>query len=194
VFACTRSPARWQPQSVHYSEGLSRTRCRDRDEACSQLPFVVILYAALGIVLAFLFTRLSSAAEVNSAGENLPSWTLKSILGISHSRHVVAKLASLFALDSFAGASSCKASLHIGSTCVSVQTRNTRRHFLWRISLRESQHYWRPALLPLRTDQHDGCYAPSSNILLILVPLMPIFLWLFWSAGAFQYQSNGCTD
>src|SRR6267378_7155340 len=30
---------------------------------------VAILYAALGIVLAFLFTRLSSAAEVNSPGE-----------------------------------------------------------------------------------------------------------------------------
>ncbi len=65
---------------------------------------VVILYAALGIVLAFLFTRLSSAAEVNSPGEESPlPGTLKSILGISHSRHVVAKLASLFALDSFAG-------------------------------------------------------------------------------------------
>jgi hypothetical protein len=65
---------------------------------------VVILYAALGIVLAFLFTRLSSAAEVNSPGEgSAPPGTLKSILGISRSRHVVAKLASLFALDSFAG-------------------------------------------------------------------------------------------
>jgi MFS family permease len=65
---------------------------------------VVILYAALGILLAFLFTRLSSAAEVNSTGER-PAFpgTLKSILGISRSRHVVAKLASLFALDSFAG-------------------------------------------------------------------------------------------
>jgi MFS family permease len=65
---------------------------------------VVILYAALGIFLAFLFTRLSSAAEVNSPGEDSASpRTLKSILGISRSRHVVAKLASLFALDSFAG-------------------------------------------------------------------------------------------
>src|SRR5260370_32273679 len=65
---------------------------------------VVILYGALGIILAFLFTRLSSAAEVNSPGEEsaFPG-TLKSILGISRSRHVVAKLASLFALDSFAG-------------------------------------------------------------------------------------------
>jgi MFS family permease len=65
---------------------------------------VVILYAALGILLAFVFTRLSSAAEVNSPGEDsaIPR-TLKSTLGISRSRHVVAKLASLFALDSFAG-------------------------------------------------------------------------------------------
>lgn len=65
---------------------------------------VVILYAALGIVLAFLFTRLSSAVEVNSPGEASPfPETLRSVLGISRSRHVVAKLASLFALDSFAG-------------------------------------------------------------------------------------------
>src|SRR5882762_548158 len=65
---------------------------------------VVILYAALGICLAFVFTRLSSAAEVNSPGEDSASpGTLKSILGISRSRHVVVKLAGLFALDSFAG-------------------------------------------------------------------------------------------
>jgi len=65
---------------------------------------VVILYAALGICLAFLFTRLSSDAEVNLPGEDsaFPG-TRKTILGISRSRHVVAKLASLFALDSFGG-------------------------------------------------------------------------------------------
>src|SRR6202158_981150 len=70
----------------------------------SSYRVVVILYAALGILLAFLFTRLSSAAEVNSPGEEsaFPE-TLKGILGIGRSRHVVAKLASLFALDSFAG-------------------------------------------------------------------------------------------
>jgi MFS family permease len=65
---------------------------------------VVILYATLGICLAFLFTRLSSAAEVNSpATDSAARGTLKSILGISRSRHVVVKLAGLFALDSFAG-------------------------------------------------------------------------------------------
>jgi MFS family permease len=65
---------------------------------------VVILYAVLGVMLAFVFTRLSSAAEVRATGEELASpGTLKSFLGLSRSRHVVAKLASLFALDSFAG-------------------------------------------------------------------------------------------
>jgi MFS family permease len=64
---------------------------------------VVILYAALGICLAFLFTRLSSAAEVSPGKDSASPGTLKGILGISRSRHVVVKLASLFALDSFAG-------------------------------------------------------------------------------------------
>jgi len=65
---------------------------------------VVILYAALGAMLAFVFTRLSSAAEVSAPGvESALPGTLKGFFGIGRSRHVVAKLASLFALDSFAG-------------------------------------------------------------------------------------------
>jgi MFS transporter len=65
---------------------------------------VVILYAALGVMLAFVFTRLSSAAEVSVPGEEsaFPT-TLKSFFGIGPSRRVVVKLSSLFALDSFAG-------------------------------------------------------------------------------------------
>jgi MFS family permease len=65
---------------------------------------VVILYAALGVMLAFVFTRLSSAAEVSVPGEEsaFPT-TLKSFFGIGPSCRVVVKLSSLFALDSFAG-------------------------------------------------------------------------------------------
>src|ERR1700681_312995 len=65
---------------------------------------VVILYAALGVLLAFLFTRLSPAAEVSTPGDEtpLPS-SLKSFLGVGRSRRVVLKLSSLFALDAFAG-------------------------------------------------------------------------------------------
>ena len=63
---------------------------------------VVILYAALGIVLAILFVRLSVAAEAASRGEKLAfSATLANISGIAYSQHVVFKLSALFALDSF---------------------------------------------------------------------------------------------
>src|SRR5437773_6818358 len=57
---------------------------------------VVLLYAALGVLLLFLFSRLSPAAEVRvPAAQN--------IFGLGSSREVVLKLSGLFALDSFAG-------------------------------------------------------------------------------------------
>jgi len=65
---------------------------------------VVLLYSALGIALVFLFTRVSSTAEVSSAvaGSGAPA-AVKTRFGIGHSRDVVLKLSGLFALDSFAG-------------------------------------------------------------------------------------------
>jgi MFS family permease len=65
---------------------------------------VVLLYAALGMLLAFLFTRLSGLVEVGA----VPSGTVSAastghFFGIARSRNVVLKLSSLFALDSFAG-------------------------------------------------------------------------------------------
>jgi predicted MFS family arabinose efflux permease len=65
---------------------------------------VVILYAALGVLLAFLFTRLSPAAEVTTPGDGTPSpASVKGFLGVARSRRVVLKLSSLFALDAFGG-------------------------------------------------------------------------------------------
>jgi MFS family permease len=55
---------------------------------------VVLLYAALGVLLVVLFTRLSAAAETSAPSTRF---------GISQSRHVVLKLSGLFALDAFAG-------------------------------------------------------------------------------------------
>ena len=57
---------------------------------------VVVLYAALGIVLALGFAGLSSAVEVLE-----PHTT--ALFGLGRSRAVVLRLAALFALDSFAG-------------------------------------------------------------------------------------------
>jgi MFS family permease len=57
---------------------------------------VVMVYAALGLLLAVLFARVSPAVEVRSPAVT-SSW------GIGRSRHVVLELSALFALDSFAG-------------------------------------------------------------------------------------------
>jgi MFS family permease len=63
---------------------------------------VVIAYAGLGMVLALVFARLSSATEV---GEDRSSGLAakKALLGIGHSREIAFKLSGLFALDSFGG-------------------------------------------------------------------------------------------
>ena len=65
---------------------------------------VVVLYAVLGVFLAVLSRRLSPAVEVHSSRDEsaLPT-TLKRFFGIGQSHRVVVKLSSLFALDSFAG-------------------------------------------------------------------------------------------
>jgi MFS family permease len=66
---------------------------------------VVIFYAVLGLALAFIFGRISSAAEVHVRAEGPApvKATVRSFFGIRHSHHVVVKLSGLFALDSFAG-------------------------------------------------------------------------------------------
>jgi MFS family permease len=66
---------------------------------------VVIVYAVLGLALAFIFGRISSAAEVHVRAERPApvKATVTSFFGIRHSHHVVVKLSGLFALDSFAG-------------------------------------------------------------------------------------------
>jgi MFS family permease len=63
---------------------------------------VVVLYGVLGLVLAFLFMRVSRDAEVSPA-EPHAAGGLGRLFGIHKSRHVVVKLSGLFALDAFAG-------------------------------------------------------------------------------------------
>jgi MFS family permease len=137
---------------------------------------VVILYAALGIILAFLFTRLSSAAEVNSPreGSAFPG-TLKSILGIGHSRQVVAKLASLFALDAFAGGFVVQSfAAYWFYLRFGVDPGTLGIIFFWAnifagiSSLLASRLASRFGLINTMVVTHL-----PSNILLILVPLMP---------------------
>jgi MFS family permease len=60
---------------------------------------IVVGYALFGVVLAFLFSRLSFAIEVSAAAKPV----VQSRLGLHRSRGVVFKLSALFAMDAFAG-------------------------------------------------------------------------------------------
>ncbi|WP_035359947.1 MFS transporter [Edaphobacter aggregans] len=64
---------------------------------------VVISYAVLGIALMLVFTRLSSATEVDSTDRLSGLAATNTLLGVGHSRKIVFKLSALFALDSFGG-------------------------------------------------------------------------------------------
>jgi MFS family permease len=60
---------------------------------------IVIGYAVMGLVLAVLFSRLSSDVEANAIARPVA----QSRLGLHHSRGIVLKLSALFAMDAFGG-------------------------------------------------------------------------------------------
>jgi MFS family permease len=63
---------------------------------------VILLYAAVGVALLLLFTRLSSAVEAAPAATGLvPSGWIG--FGLQRSRATVLRLSALFAVDAFAG-------------------------------------------------------------------------------------------
>jgi MFS family permease len=64
---------------------------------------VIVGYTLLGIVLALLFRWLSPAAEVHPDVVRAAETTEKNWLGLHRSRGTVAKLSALFALDAFGG-------------------------------------------------------------------------------------------
>jgi MFS family permease len=135
---------------------------------------VVICYAVLGAALALIFTRLSAAAEVSAPGESAPG-TLKSFLGLARSRRVVAKLATLFALDSFAGGFVVQSfAAYWFYLRFGVDPGTLGVIFFWAnifaglSSLFASRLASRFGLINTMVATHL-----PSNILLILVPLMP---------------------
>jgi MFS family permease len=65
---------------------------------------VVIVYALLGAALLLAFSRLSSAIEASVPLSPVPSSPGPFSLGLHRSRRTVFKLAALFALDAFGGA------------------------------------------------------------------------------------------
>jgi MFS family permease len=136
---------------------------------------VVICYAVLGAMLAFIFTRLSPAAEVSAPEEQSAPAALKGFWGLSHSRHVVAKLSALFALDSFGGGFVVQSfAAYWFYLRFGVDPGTLGVIFFWAnifagiSSLLASRLAARFGLIKTMVATHL-----PSNILLILVPLMP---------------------
>jgi MFS family permease len=141
---------------------------------------VVIFYAVIGALLAILFLRLSSAAEVRSPEERsaVPR-TVKSFFGVGRSHRVVIKLSSLFALDSFAGGFVVQSfAAYWFYLRFGVNPATLGVIFFWANIFAGIS-----ALLAARLAARWGLINTMvvthlpSNILLILVPLMPN-LWL----------------
>ena len=137
---------------------------------------VVISYAVLGLLLAFVFSQLSSATETTA--RDTPSGAqgrAANFFGIHKSRGIILQLSSLFALDSFAG----------GFVVQSFAA----YWFYLRFGLNPGKlgviFFWAnvfagiSALLASRLASRIGLIRTMvvthlpSNVLLVLVPLMP---------------------
>jgi len=137
---------------------------------------VVILYAALGLLLAALFSRLSRAAETATLGEKRAfQATFAGLSGLDRSREVVLKLSALFALDSFGGGFVIQSfAAYWFYLRFGVDPGRLGAIFFWAnifagfSALLASRLAARFGLIKTMV----GTHLPS-NILLILVPLMP---------------------
>src|SRR5579859_5595111 len=137
---------------------------------------VVFLYAALGVALAFLFLRLSKSVEASPVSNGpVRSSSVAHMFGISRSRNVVLKLSGLFALDSFAGGFVVQSfAAYWFYLRFGVQPAALGAIFFW-----ANVFAGISALFASRLASRIGLVRTMvvthlpSNILLILVPLMP---------------------
>jgi MFS family permease len=137
---------------------------------------VVLLYAALGMALTLFFSRLSAAAEANVPAEDgVLVATGKDLLGIGHSGKIVLKLSSLFGLDAFGGGFVVQSfaaywfHLRFGVDPATLGAIFFGANLFAGISaLLAARLAWRFGLVNTMVFTHL-----PSNILLILVPLMP---------------------
>jgi hypothetical protein len=137
---------------------------------------VVVLYAAFGVILAVLFSRLSRAAEATTLGEKRAfRATFAGLSGLDRSRGVVMKLSALFALDSFGGGFVIQSfAAYWFYLRYGVNPGTLGVIFFWAnifggiSALAASRLASRIGLINTMVATHL-----PSNILLILVPLMP---------------------
>jgi len=137
---------------------------------------IVVLYAALGVILAGLFSRVSRAAEAATLGEKkVFRATFSGLSGLDQSRDVVVKLAALFALDSFGGGFVIQSfAAYWFYLRFGVNPATLGAIFFWANIFAGFS-----ALLASRLASRFGLIRTMvathlpSNVLLILVPLMP---------------------
>jgi MFS family permease len=132
---------------------------------------VIVAYALIAVVLAALFSRVSVAVEVRDA----PSVTVARRLGLHRSQGTVARLSALFALDAFGGGFVVQSliaywfSVRFGAEPGVIGAILFVANLLAGVS----------ALLAARIAARIGLVRTMvfthlpSNVLLILVPLMP---------------------
>jgi MFS family permease len=137
---------------------------------------VVMLYAALGVSLALLFSRLSRQAEAATVVEKQAfRATFAAFSGLDRSRDVIVKLSALFALDSFGGGFVIQSfAAYWFYLRFGVPPATLGAIFFWANIFAGIS-----ALLASRLASRIGLIRTMvathlpSNILLILVPLMP---------------------
>jgi len=144
---------------------------------------VVIVYAALGIVLAVVFARLSDQTEPAASEDTTSAETvIRRFSGLGRSRAVVMRLSALFALDSFGGGFVVQAfAAYWFHLRFGIDVAALGAIFFW-----ANVFAGLSALLASRLAARIGLIRTMvfthlpSNVLLILVPLMPSL----WSAVA----------
>ena len=136
---------------------------------------VILLYAALGLVLAFVFRCVSRQVEISPAEPGLAGSAFGRLFGVHKSRHIVAKLSALFALDAFAGGFVLQSfAAYWFYLRYGVNPASLGVIFFWANILSGIS-----ALLASRLATRFGLIRTMvathlpSNVLLILVPLMP---------------------
>jgi len=136
---------------------------------------VVLLYAALGVALALIFLRLSPAAEVVPREGVATASGLAGLSGLPQSHRIVLKLSALFALDSFGGGFVVQSfAAYWFHLRFGVQPDMLGMIFFWAnifagiSALAATRLAARIGLLETMVLTHL-----PSNVLLILVPLMP---------------------
>jgi MFS family permease len=141
---------------------------------------VIVLYAALGVALAAVFAGLSHRIEPAAYGDTRSTATMISgFSGLAQSRGVVMKLSALFALDSFGGGFVVQAfAAYWFHLRFGVDVAALGAIFFW-----ANVFAGLSALLASRLAARIGLIRTMvfthlpSNVLLILVPLMPSLWW-----------------